>query len=515
MPQEAEWKVLLVAVTGSFMVILSQTIMNVALPHIMTVFSVTADHAQLVISAYMMATAIITPAAAFLCDRFGTKKIYLISQLAFLVGSILCGISWDANSLIAFRMLQGFGGGLLTPITMTFLFNNVPPEDRGRAMAIFGIPMMLGPAIGPTLGGYLVDYWSWRLCFYVNIPMILLAIYLGIIWLEETPATPAGFDFKGFVSAAIGFSAILFALSYAPTWGWDDLRIIGLLSAGSLSLIIWIIIELRVKLPMLDLRLFEIGGFSLSIGLTFITTIGLFSAVFLIPLFLQNLRGLSAMHAGMMMIPSVLGSVVTMPISGRLYDRIGPRIPSIIGLIIMFFSTLSLNTVDVTTPDMQLAWLLFVRGLGMGFAMMPIMTYGLSAVPPKMTTQASSLLNVWRSVFASLGIAIFATLLDHFQKTNYAVMAQTLTPDSIEAMRILSMAQVAGMQTGLSLEAARQAGIYLIYQFIMLKASVTAFQMDYTISAILIFISIFTAFLLPSRHFKQRQPGENSNPVPV
>lgn len=181
----------------------------------------------------------------------------------------------------------------------------------------------------------------------------------------------------------------------------------------------------------------------------------------------------------------------------------------------MFFSTLSLNTVDVTTPDMQLAWLLFVRGLGMGFAMMPIMTYGLSAVPPKMTTQASSLLNVWRSVFASLGIAIFATLLDHFQKTNYAVMAQTLTPDSIEAMRILSMAQVAGMQTGLSLEAARQAGIYLIYQFIMLKASVTAFQMDYTISAILIFISIFTAFLLPSRHFKQRQPGENSNPVPV
>lgn len=515
MPNTSESKVLLVAISGSFMVILSQTIVNVALPHIMAVFNVTADHAQLVISAYIMATAIATPAAAFLCDRFGIKKIYLISQVTFLIGSILCGLSWDANSLIAFRMLQGIGGGLLVPITMTFLFTNVPAEERGRAMAIFGIPMMLGPGIGPTLGGYLVDYWNWRLCFYVNIPVILLSILLGVLWIEETPTTPAGFDFNGFASAAIGFSCILFALSYAPSWGWDDTRIVVLLIVGSLSLIAWIIIELRAKLPLLDLRLFEHSGFSLSIGLTFITTIGLFSAVFLMPLFLQNLRGLSAMHAGMMMIPSVLGSMLSMPVSGHLYDHMGPRIPSVVGLTIMFFSTLELNVVDVTTPDSHLAWILFIRGVGMGLAMMPIMTYGLASVPQRMTTQASSLLNVWRSIFASLGIAIFATLLDHFQKTNYDVMAQTLTPDSIEAMRILSAAQIAGMQSGLTLEAARQSGIYLLYQYVMLRSSVTAFQMDYTISAVLIFISIFTAFLLPSGNVMKGAPAAENGPPPA
>jgi DHA2 family multidrug resistance protein len=505
MPQTTEWKILLVAIAGTFMVILDQTIMNIALPHIMAVFNVPTDHAQLIISAYLMATAITTPAAAFLCNRFGTKRVYIFSQASFLLGSILCGLSWNADSLIIFRILQGLAGGLLSPIAMTLLFLNVPPEQRGTAMAIFGIPLMLGPAIGPTLGGYLVTDWSWRMCFYVNVPVVLVAILLGSAWIRETPTMPAGFDIKGFALAATGFSSVLYALSYAPTWGWDDVRIMGLLVLGSISLIIWIVMELRSTQPMLDLRIFKNRGFSMATGLNFVTTIGLFSIIFLLPLFLQNVRGLTALETGILMLPAVFGSIVTMPLAGRLYDRIGPKIPVVAGLIVMGAATYWMRVVDVTTPDNLLRLMLFVRSMGMGLAMMPVMTYALASVEQKMTAQASSIMNVSRTVFASLGIAIFATMLSNFQKTNLGVISQTLTPNSTETIHFISMVQVTLMQAGQTLEVARQTAVNMLYLLANLRAAVAAFQAEYIIAAIVISVGVIPALFLPFRRQKGTQ----------
>lgn len=497
MPQTTEWKILLVAIAGSFMVILDQTIMNIALPHIIAVFNVPTDHAQLVISAYLMATAITTPAAAFLCNRFGTKRVYIFSQATFLFGSILCGLSWNADSLIIFRIFQGLAGGLLSPITMTILFLNVPPKERGTAMAIFGIPLMLAPAFGPTLGGFLVTDISWRMCFYVNVPVVLVAILLGMAWLQETPSMPAGFDVRGFALAATGFSTILYALSYAPTWGWSNARIVGLLILGTLCLIVWIILELRSKQPMLDLGIFRSRGFSLATGLNFVTTIGLFSIIFLLPLFLQNVRGLTALETGILMLPAVLGSIVTMPLAGRLYDTIGPKIPVVAGLIIAGAGTFWMHTMDITTPDSLLRLMLFIRSMGIGLAMMPVMTYALASVEQKMTAQASSIMNVSRTVFASLGIAIFATMLSNFQKTNLATISQTFTPGSPETMQFVSTVQVILMQGGQTLEAARQTAVYLLYLLANLRASVAAFQAEYFIAAVIISVGVVPAFFLP------------------
>ncbi len=505
MPQNSEWKILLVSISGTFMVILDQTIMNIALPHIMAVFNETTDRAQLVISAYMMATAVTTPAAAYLCARFGIKRVFIFSQAGFLLGSILCGMAWNTNTLILFRVIQGLAGGLLSPIAMTLLFIKIPPQDRGTAMGIFGIPMMLAPAIGPTLGGYLVDYWDWRWCFYVNVPVVLAAIFIGLAWIEEMSTSPAKFDLLGFTLAATGFSSLLYGLSYAPSWGWDDLRIIGLLMVGSISLVTWITMELRSDHPMLDLRIFKYRGFSLSMGLTFITTIGLFSAIFLLPVFLQNVRGMSAMNTGLMLLPTAIGAMITMPISGRFYDRIGPRLPAILGLTITALTTLWMQWLDVTTSDVVLRWMLFLRGMGLGFAMMPIMTYGMASVPQEKTAQASSVMNVWRTVFASLGIAIFATLLDSFQKTNLNIMSQTLTPDSVVAMRIISVVQVTLMQSGQTLESARAVAVNLLYQYVNLQAVITAFQMDFVLAAIVILAGVPPAFLLPFG--RARRPG--------
>jgi len=502
MPQTTEWKILLVAVAGTFMVILDQTIMNIALPHIIAVFNVPTDHAQLVISAYLMATAITTPAAAYLCNRFGTKRVFITSQAGFLVGSVLCGLSWNADSLIVFRIFQGLAGGLLSPIAMTLLFLNVPPDQRGTAMAIFGIPLMLGPIIGPTLGGFLVTDVSWRMCFYVNVPVVLAAIMLGMLWIQETPSMPAGFDLKGFALAATGFSAVLYALSYAPTWGWDDIRVVGLLILGTLCLISWIVLELRSDQPMLDLRIFKNRGFSIATGLVFVTTIGLFSVIFLLPLFLQNIRGLTALETGLLMLPAVLGSIVTMPIAGRLYDRIGPKIPVVAGLLVTGVTTYWMRTIDTTTPDNLLRLILFIRSMGIGLSMMPVMTYALATVEQKMTAQASSIMNVSRTVFASLGIAVFATMLSNFQKTNLAVISQTFTPNSIETIHFVSMVQVILMQAGQTLEAARHTAVYVLYLLANSRAAVAAFQTEYVIASIIILVGVLPALLMPLRRPK-------------
>ena len=376
-----QWKIVIVTIAGTFMVILDQTIVNIALPHIMAVFHETADKAQLVVSAYLMANAITTPAAAFLSKRFGIKRVYLLGQVGFLAGSVLCGMAWDINSLITFRVLQGLSGGLLMPLAMTMLFANVPTEQRGMAMSIFGIPIMLGPAIGPTLGGYLVDSVDWRWCFYVNVPIVIFAVYIGYSWIKDTLKFPASFDLKGFILAAVGFSSMLYGLSYAPTWGWGDIRIIVLFTVGVVSLITWWIFELRTSAPLLDLRIFKYIGYSLATGVSLVTTIGMYSALFLLPVFMQNLRGLSAFDTGLLMVPGALGPMLTMPISGRMYDKIGPRVPVIIGLVITGFTTLWLQELDITTPDTMIRLMLFIRGMGLGFSMMPVMTYGLSVIP--------------------------------------------------------------------------------------------------------------------------------------
>ncbi len=301
----------------------------------------------------------------------------------------------------------------------------------------------------------------------------------------------------------MGFSAVLYAFSYAPTWTWNDWRIITLLVVGCICILAWMLVELKVKNPLLDLHMFKNKGFSLGVGLTIVTTIGLFSLVFLLPLFLQNLRGMSAMASGIMMLPNILGAMISMPLAGRLYDRIGPRIPTVLGLVITGLTSLWLQVLDVTTPDELLGWILFVRGLGIGFAMMPVMTYALSSVTQQMTAQASALLNVVRTVFASLGIAVFATMLDSFQKTNLSMMVQTITPDSVIALQMLSGLQVYLMQAGMSLQAAQQGAVNLLFQYINVRASVTAFQMDYVISAVVVLIGVIPALFLPFGRVKK------------
>jgi EmrB/QacA subfamily drug resistance transporter len=321
---------------------------------------------------------------------------------------------------------------------------------------------------------------------------------------------------KGFILAAAGFSVLLYALTYAPTWGWDDIKTISLLGASLVCLAIWVVVELKVKVPLLDLRVFKFRGFTLGTFLTFVTTLGLFSAMLLLPLFLQTVRGLGAFQAGLLMVPQAVGAMIGTIIGGRMFDRTGARIPTIVGLIITGYITWQLSALDVTTPDSTFMLLVLFRGIGIGLAMMPVMTFSLAEVTPELTSAASTLTNVLRSVFGGLATAIFASLLISYEKFNLAVMAQTVTPDSGTTLGVMSTIQVYLQKAGMSLEAAHQQAVYLLYQQTALRAYILAFEKVFIIGAIIIFIGIIPAlFLYHNGKAKEKKPDSPKIDEPV
>src|SRR5882724_6778215 len=218
-----KWQVLICTVVGTFMVMLDQTVVNIALPKITTVFGVGVHETQLIVTSYMLALAVIMPATGYLSDTFGTKRLYLITMALFTVGSLLCGLAWNNPSLVAFRVIQGLGGGMMSPLGMTMLFQVVPPQRRNTVMGFFGLPLMLAPVLGPTLGGYLVEYIDWRVIFTLNVPIGAIGLFLGLTLLREFETVKGlRFDQRGFLLSAIGFSALLLGFSDAATEGWTS-----------------------------------------------------------------------------------------------------------------------------------------------------------------------------------------------------------------------------------------------------------------------------------------------------
>src|SRR4051794_12864687 len=260
-----QWQVLICAIVGTFMVMLDQTVVNIALPKITTVFNVSVHETQLVVTSYMLALAIIMPATGFLSDTFGMKRMYMITMALFTGGSLLCGLAWNNPSLVAFRVIQGLGGGMMMPLSMTLLFKAVPPQERNTIMGFYGLPLMLAPVLGPTLGGYLVEYIDWRVIFTLNVPVGLFGLFLGWLLLRESDRIGGlRFDLRGFLLSAIGFSALLLAFSEAATDGWATPATLLRFGIGILALGLWIWVELTDPHPLLDLRLFKIPLFTFS-----------------------------------------------------------------------------------------------------------------------------------------------------------------------------------------------------------------------------------------------------------
>ena len=316
------------------------------------------------------------------------------------------------DSLIAFRVLQAIPGGILPPLSMAMLYRIVPPSKIGQAMGMYGLGIIVAPAIGPTLGGYLVEYVDWRWIFFINVPVSIVATFAAIAILPKFPASARSkFDIIGFTAIATGFFALLLALSEGESWGWTSFPVMTLACVSIIALSIFVVWELGVNQPLLDLRVFRSWEYVNSLMLISVLSIGLFTVLFYIPVFLQAAQGLGAFEAGLILLPQALVMAVAMPLAGRVYDRIGPRWPALVGLAICTWGTFLLHDMTPETPRHTIALVLMFRAAGMGMAMMPIMTAGLAAVSPALVPSGSAFNNVVQRVSAGLGLAILAAIL--------------------------------------------------------------------------------------------------------
>lgn len=407
------WRVLMSVVFGVFMIILDATVVNVAFPTLQREFAASVSASQWVLSLYIMMLGISTPLSGYLGDRFGEKRMFLTSLIIFTAGSFLCGISPSLGTLIAARALQGFGGGIAIPLGTALLYAAFPREERGKAMGFFGIALVVAPALGPILGGWLVDVGHWRWIFFINVPIGLLGILVGSLWLHrDEPRANTRFDVPGFVCSTIGFGAALYGASVAADQGWHSPTVVNSFIVAAVALAIFTIVELRyARDPLLDLRLFAKPIFTLASLTGWVSVVALFGAEFLMPIYLQLLRGRSAFEAGLLLLPMAIASAIATPLAGRVFDRIGARVNSITGFALLALNTWQLARLTTVTPLWWVQTLLAMRGVALGLTVQTTFLTGFSVVPLYKTARASALINATRQVVQAIAVALLATIL--------------------------------------------------------------------------------------------------------
>lgn len=408
-----KWKVLISVVFGIFMIIIDSTVVNVAFRTLQREFGGSLADSQWVLSIYVLALGITTPMSGFLGDRFGTKRIYLLGLVCFVIGSLLCGFAPTLLLLIVARMIQGVGGGMAQPLGPAMLYRAFPSSEIGGALGIFGIALVVAPALGPILGGLLVDANLWRFIFFINVPIGIVGVTLGLRFLrnDKAPKKPK-FDPLGLVFSVIGFGAILFAASTAEVNGFTSPQTLTAFGIGIAGLFIFAIVELFiVKEPMLNLRLFKIPTFLNATLVGYVATIALFGAEFLMPLYLQAMRGLTALQTGFVLLAVALASGITTPLAGRLYDKIGPRPLVVTGFTLLCLNTWQLSQIQSLTPISWIVFLLMIRGLAVGLTLQTTFTTALSSIPPAQLPRGSSLQNSTRFVVQAVAVAALATVL--------------------------------------------------------------------------------------------------------
>lgn len=409
---EQKWKVLISVMFGIFMIILDSTVVNIAFQTLRREYGASLADAQWVISIYVLSLGVTTPVSGYLADRFGIKRVYLLGLALFVLGSFLCGFAPTLGLLIAARALQGFGGGIAQPLGPAQLYRAFPPEEQGTALGLFGIALVFAPALGPILGGWLVDINLWRLIFFINVPIGIVGVFLGSRFLldYQVDRKPA-FDPLGLITAVIGFGAVLYAASIAETNGWTGSTTLLFAGIGVGALIIHTLIELRVaKEPMASLRLFKNPIFLNAAMVGYVATVALFGAEFLMPIYLQAYRGHSALQAGLILLGVAVTSGIATPLAGRLYDKIGPRMNLIVGFIILCVNTWQLSKIEATTSIAYIFFLLMLRGLAVGLTLQTSFVAALSSIPLQQLPRGSSLLNSTRFVVQAVAVASLATI---------------------------------------------------------------------------------------------------------
>jgi EmrB/QacA subfamily drug resistance transporter len=401
-----------VFVAAMFMNIMDGTVVNVALPTLSKYFDVPIGSVSGVVTAYLVALAVAMPASGWVGDRFGGRNVLLAAIGLFTAASALCGVATSLPELVAFRALQGLGGGMLIPVGMTMITRVFPPAERIKANQILVVPTLLAPALGPVIGGALVDGLSWRWIFYVNLPVGLLAVTIGALFLPGGSEHAVGrFDLPGIVLAALGFPLFLYAISAGSSAGWSSAPVVGAGVAGLALLVAFVLVEQRVASPLLRLRIYSDRLFRITSLQLVAAAAGFMGTLFLVPLLLQNGLGFSAIHSGLSTFTEALGGMTGTQVSSRMYKRVGPRRLMIAG---MSGSVVTIGLMALAGPS-DAFWLIpvlmYLTGGSFGFAMAPSLASNMAKISPAETGHASTLQNTVRQAGAAAGVALLGTVL--------------------------------------------------------------------------------------------------------
>ncbi len=509
-----KWILLANVMIGTFMAVLDATIVNVGLPKIMASFGVGLDKIEWVLTAYLLALAVMLPTSGWLADKFGYKRMYFWGLLLFTIGSLMCGMSANENMLIISRVIQGLGGGIIQPLGMAIVTREFPPEKRGIALGFWAVSAAASVSFGPLIGGYLVDYFNWKLIFDVNIPVGIAAMFATFIIQEEYKSKKVRkFDAIGFISITVFLPVLLYALSegtaQSNSEGWSAPYILACFAISAIALAVFITTELTVKEPLIDLKLLGNHNFGIANIVMLIFGIGVFGGVFLLPLYLQNSLGYTALQSGAVFLPVGIIQGIAAPLSGIISDKINVKIPIITGLTAFVLSFFMFTKLSFLTEHHVIMLSLYFRGIGMGLLFAPLSSVAISEIPKHEMAQASSLMNTIRQLGGSLGIAILATMLSSRVSFHSQVYGQSIQAQSeVYQNTTEHLNNYIQYNAGSSPSIAARQGQYLLLSNINNQAYIEGINDDFMVASIVTAIGILPVFFF---HTKKKKKSLNNN----
>lgn len=492
-------KILVAMMFGMFIAILNQTLLNVALPVINNEFSISASTGQWLMTGFMLVNGILIPISAFLISKYSYRRLFLIAMTLFTIGSIICALSFNFPMMMTGRVIQAVGAGVLMPLGSNVFMTIFPPEKRGAAMGTLGIAFILAPAIGPTLSGWIVQNYHWNVMFYGMFAIGLVAIFISFFWFRiyQKTSNPKP-DVQGIIFSTLGFGLLLYGFSEAGNDGWTSLTVSLSLIIGIIFTALFVIREVRMKNPMLDMSALKYSGFTLTTIINVIVTMSLFGGMILLPIYLQNLRGFTPLDSGLLLLPGSLIMGFMGPIAGKMLDSFGIKPLALIGLTIMTFATWELTQLNMDTPYTTILVIYIVRSFGMSFIMMPIMTAGMNSLPQRLIPHGNAISNTVRQLAGSIGTAILVTVMTQNTTSHLANMS-----DNMDSTNPMIQEQIKALSDSVG---GQEAGTTALFTYFNKLATVQGINDAFWIATLFSVIAlILSLFLKGKSHYLSKE----------
>lgn len=438
--------IMFIMILGAFLATLNQTLMSVATPELMVEFKISATTAQWLTTGYMLVNGVLIPITAYLMQRFTTRELFQASMFIFLAGTVVSAVATGFPVLLTGRMIQAAGAGIIMPLLTNVILTIFPREKRGAAMGMVGLAVIFAPAIGPTIAGYILENYKWETMFYGMIPFAVLVIVLGFIYLRNvSDRIKTKFNILSVVLSTIGFGALIYGFSQAGSLGWSDIEVLSTIALGILALALFSWKELRSQNPLLDLRVFKYNMFSLTTIINIAVTMVMYADMMLLPLYLQDMRGYTAIESGLLLLPGALVMGCLMPVTGKLFDRFGAKWLAIIGMTITIITTISFINLTDSTSYTYLILMSTGRRIGMALMMMPIQTAGLNQLPQRLNAHGTAISNTIRQVAGAVGTSLLVTVMADRTKSHLQDMIPTAAAKGLTKGELVTEASIQGV----------------------------------------------------------------------